>query len=233
MKSNLAVISQAQKTDSEIKEYILSELKYEPSVKATDVGVLVNNGIVTLNGFVSSYSERGDALRAAKRILGVKAIANDIKVKLPGSYQHSDSDIAAAAVSQLKCAPTVPKDSVQITVSDGWITLEGVVEWGYQKNVAENVVKYLVGVKGVSNDIEIKPKLTVSGIEKIITDAFERSALLDSKKVDVKISGSKVILTGEVRNHTERDEAERVVWAAPGVSSVDNEITVAWSCVVL
>jgi osmotically-inducible protein OsmY len=229
MRSNLAVKTDTVKTDSQLKTDILAELKYEPSVKATDIGVLVKNGTLTLNGFVSSYWEKWAAVSAAKRVAGVKAIADDIEVRLPSSYHHSDGDIAAAAASQIEWCTSLPADAIKITVREGQITLEGTLEWWYQKNTAEMAIKYLVGVKGVTNLLEIKPKLSESGIEKAINLAFERSALLDSNKIQVAIFGDKVILSGEVRNHAERDEAERVAWAASGVSSVDNQITVAWS----
>ena len=228
MKAQPAV-KKVEKTDSELKEYVLSEFAYEPSVKATDIGVVVRDGILTLNGYVTNYSEKWSALRAAKRVAGITAIADDIEVRLPNSINHSDADIAAAAVNQIKCSTTLPKEAIGITVSEGWVTLEGALEWWYQKDIAETAVKYLAGVKGVYNLIVIKPKLTASGVVAAITSAFERNALLDSNNIDVQVSGNQVTLSGEVRNHAERDEAERVAWAASGVSSVDNQLTVKWS----
>ena len=229
MKPNLAVSNTGKKTDSELKEYVLSELAYEPSVKATDIGVLVNDGTLTLNGFVDSYGEKWGAVRAAKRVAGVVAIADDIEVRLPNSYHHSDGDIAAAAASQIKWSTSLPAEDIKITVREGHITLEGTLEWWFQKNIAETAVKYLMGVKDVSNLITIKPKVTASGVEANIKSAFERNALLDSSKINVQVSGNQVTLSGEVRNHTELDEAERAAWAASGVSSVDNQLTVKWS----
>lgn len=217
------------KTDAKLKDDVLAELKYEPSVKVTDLGVLVNDGIVTLNGHTSSYNGKWEAVRAVKRIAGVKAIADDIEVKLPGTVSHTDTDIATAAEHQLAWSTVVPIGEITATVRNGWITLEGEVEWWYQKNAAGNVVNYLSGVKGVSNMISIKPKLTSTEVKMAIRSAFERSALLDSKKVQVETSGSEVILRGKVRNYAERDEAERAAWAAPGVLSVDNNIIVQWS----
>jgi len=228
MKSNLAIKNAVEKTDAELKNYVLSELKYEPGVKATDIGVLVNDGTLTLNGFVTSYWEKWGAVRAAKRVLGITAIADDIEVRLPISSHNSDGDIAAAATSQIKWL-TLPEGAVTVVVREGVLTLEGTVEWWYQKNAAEIAVKYLKGVKGITNLIAIKPQLTASGIETSIASAFERSALLDSSKIKVKIADNEVRLSGEVSTHAERDEAERVAWAAPGVSSVDNRITIAWS----
>jgi osmotically-inducible protein OsmY len=229
MKPNLAVKNDVLKTDAQLKEYVLSELAYEPSVKATDIGVLVKDGTLTLNGFVESYGEKWGAVRAAKRVAGIKAIADDVEVRLPNSYHHSDGDIAAAAASQIKWSTTLPAEAIKITVREGYITLEGTLEWWYQKNIAETAVKYLMGVKGVSNLISITPKVTASGIEAAITSAFERNALLDSNKIKVQVSGNQVTLSGEVRNHAELEEAERAAWAASGVSSVDNQLTVKWS----
>lgn len=219
--------STIEKTDAELKTDVLSELKYEPSVKITDIGVLVKDGTVTLNGYATSYVEKGEAVRAVKRIAGVKAIADDIEVNLPGSLHRTDGDIAAAA-SQIDWSTTIPLGTIDITVREGWITLEGEVEWWQQKIAAGNVVHYLSGVKGVSNLISLKPKLTTTEVEKAIESAFKRNALLDANKVHVETSGNEVILRGNVRNFTELEEAERVAWAAPGVFSVDNQITVKW-----
>jgi len=223
MKSNI------KKTDTELKRDVLAELKYEPSVKVTDIGVLVNDGAVTLNGYASTYGEKWDAVRAAKRVAGVKAIADDIEVKLPDSPRRTDGDIAAAAANQIDWSTTIPTGTIEVAVREGWITLEGEVEWWYQKDAAENAVRYLAGVKGVSNLITIKPKVASAEVATAIKSAFERNALLDANKIQVETSGNKVVLRGKVRNHAERDEAERAAWGAPGVWSVDNKLKVAWS----
>ena len=218
------------KTDTEIKNDVLSELKYEPSVRVTDIGVLVKDGTVTLNGYATSYAEKWNAVKSAKRVAGVRAIADDIEVKYPESMKRTDGDIAAAAANHIEWSSwSVPPKSVQVTVREGWITLEGQVEWYYQKDAAESAVRHLSGVKGVSNSITIKPTVTAAKVETAIRSAFERTALFDARKVEVETSGNKVTLTGKVRNYAERDEAERVAWAAAGVSSVDNELTVEWS----
>jgi len=220
--------SKVYKTDAQLKTDILSELEFEPSVKATDIGVLVKDGTVTLNGYATSYGEKYNAVTATKRVAGVTAIADDIEVKFPDSMRRTDGDIAATADAAIKWSTSVPKDSVQVIVRDGWITLEGAVEWWYQRNSAEDLVQYLSGVAGVSNNIAIKPVLSAADIAVSIKAAFERSSLLDATKIQVETSGSQVTLRGKVRNYAEREEAERVAWAAPGAYSVDNQISVSW-----
>ena len=217
-----------KKTDATLKIDVLAELNYEPSVKVTDIGVLVKDGTVTLNGYATSYGEKWEAVRAVKRVAGVLAIADDIEVKLPSSLQHNDGDIATAAIHQIDIGTSIPTGIVQATVRDGWITLEGNVEWWYQKNAAGQVVQHLAGVKGVSNFIEIAPKLNAAELETNIQSAFKRSAVLDAEHIRVETGGNKVILRGDVRNYQEREEAERVAWAAPGVISVANHLEVKW-----
>jgi osmotically-inducible protein OsmY len=218
-----------EKTDAELKTDVLAELKYEPGVNVTDIGVLVKDGAVTLNGSVTSYGEKWNTVSATKRVAGVRAIADDIVVKLPYSLTRTDSEIAAAAANQIGWSTSIPTGAVRVMVRDGWLTLEGELEWGYQRIDAQEVVQYLLGVKGVTNLITIKPKLSATNVKDSIESAFERSALLDADKIQVETSGNKVTLRGKVRNYAERDEAERVAWAAPGVWSVDNKIDVKWS----
>lgn len=220
------LLSKEKKSDKEIKNDVLSELKYEPRVKTTDIGVLVKDGVVTLEGFTASYGEKWEAVRATKRVSGVRAVADDIKVKLAGSHDRTDGEIAASAADHIGWSVSVPKDKVGITVQHGWVTLSGQVEWWYQKNAAENSVLYLTGVKGVTNLITIKSMADASGIEASILKAFERTALLESHKIEVETSGNKVTLRGKVRNYAEKEEAERAAWAAPGVNSVEDKIKV-------
>jgi osmotically-inducible protein OsmY len=217
------------KSDTDIKTDVLSELKFEPTVKETDIGVLVKEGTVTLNGEVPSYFEKWDAVRAAKRVAGVRAIADEIDVKLPDFLRYTDTDIAAAAANHIQWSSKVPEDSVKVTVREGWITLEGEVEWWYQRNAADNLVRHLKGVKGVSNLVTIKPTVNALEVEAAIKSAFERNAVIDAAKIQVETADAKVTLFGKVRNYAERDEAERVAWSASGVYSVDNKLTVGWS----
>lgn len=216
------------KTDTEIKNDVLSELKYEPSLKVTDIGVLVKEGTVTLNGSVTNYHEKLAAVHAVKRVAGVVAIADDIEVILPESPYHSDGDIAAAAAHKLEWSTTIPKGTVIPTVHNGWISLDGEVEWWYQKNAATTVLRHLFGIKGVSNSIVIKPTHQIPAVGMDIEAALNRNAMLDTSKIRVEIVGSKAILHGTVRTLAQREEAERIAWAAKGVFSVENHLAVKW-----
>jgi osmotically-inducible protein OsmY len=230
------MINTNEKTDIELKDDVLAELKYEPIVKVTDIGVLVKNGTVTLNGYVSSYVEKLEAVQAVKRIAGVKAIADDIEIQLPESYHRTDGDIAAAATNQLNWATLIPPGTIQVTVREGWIDLEGEVQGWHQKTLAGSVVRHLSGVKGVSNRLSLAQPIQIESelpakpveVERAIKSAFKRSAVVDANKIRVETAGSNVELSGNVRNLAEREEAERAAWAAPGVFSVDNQLTVKW-----
>ena len=221
-----ATITKAH-TDEEIQRDVLAELKFDPRVQPNEIGVAVKNGIVTLTGWVDSYIKRWAAEEAAHRVRGVKAVANDIVVQLPGTDERPDADIAAAAVKALQSDVYVPADKIDITVSKGWVTLKGEVEWQYQKEEAERVIRSLPGVKGVFNGITVKPRLSPQDLKQRIEQALVRSAQTDAERITVEVEGSKVILKGTVRSWAERQEAERVAWSAPGVSSVENRVVVA------
>jgi osmotically-inducible protein OsmY len=215
------------KSDKELRQDVLEELEYEPSIDARDIGVIVKDGVVTLAGNVKSYFEKWKAERAAERVAGVRAVANEIEVRLPGEDKRTDADIAAAAVQALKWNVLVPPDKVKVTVDNGWITLKGEVNYRYQKEAAENAIRNLSGVIGVSNLIEIKPSVSSSEVKKKIEDALERMAQVDAQRIQVETTNGKVVLKGTVRSWAEREEAEKAAWRAPGVSQVEDQIRIA------
>jgi osmotically-inducible protein OsmY len=222
------MINVLDKTDTEIKTDVLSELKYDPSLKVTEIGVLVTDGVVTLNGYATSFDEKLAAVQAVKRVAGVVAIADDIELHIPDINHRTDGEIAAAAAHKMAWATTIPTGTVQITVRNGWIILEGEVEWWYQKNAAEIVMRSISGVHGVSNSISIKPTDKIPAVGMGIEAAIDRNAMLDASKIRVEIVGSKVILHGTVRTLAQREEAERIAWAAQGVFSVEDHLAVKW-----
>jgi osmotically-inducible protein OsmY len=215
--------------DKQLQQCVLDELEFEPSIDAAHIGVAVDSGIVTLTGHVTSYAEKTAAERAARRVKGVRAIAQEIEVRYPSDKKTSDDEIAKRALAILKWDAMIPNDAVKVTVQKGWVTLAGDVSWQYQKKAAEDAVRKLSGVTGVTNTILIKPMVYASDIKRKIEDALTRHAQVEAQAIRVEVrDGNKVSLEGKVDNWEQREAVESAAWSVPGVQSVDDRVTIAW-----
>jgi len=212
--------------DQQISQNVLAELSWEPSVDSTHIGVTANDGIVTLSGHVESFVEKHAAETAARRVRGVKAVAEEIEVRLPFDIMRGDEEIATAAVDRLGWDVSVPRDSIKVTVEKGWVTLTGQVDWNYQRDAAAHDVRGLFGVIGVSNKTTIKPTADATSIRDNIMHALHRSWFFDPKTISVTAQGGKVTLTGTVKSWEDRELATATAWAAPGATAVENDITI-------
>jgi osmotically-inducible protein OsmY len=216
-------------TDRELQQHVSDALDWEPSVDAAGIGVSVDNGVVTLRGDVPTYAEKQMAERAASRVYGVKALANNLTVRLAGGHERTDTEIAQAALTALQWNSIVPADRVTVTMADGWVTLSGTLDSYYQSAAAERAVRELKGVKGVSNAILLQVPgrlVSTTDVAAKIQAALKRSAEIDARRISVSACEGKVILTGNVRSWAERHDAERAAWAAPGVMEVDDRVSV-------
>lgn len=212
--------------DKDLKHSVESALDFEPSLDASDIGISVDQGVVTLRGNVGSFAEKLTAQRVALRIYGVKAVANDLNVHLPTGFQRTDTEIAQAALTALKWNTMLPEDRITLTVANGWVTLSGTLDWQYQKDVALRAVRDLTGVKGVTNDIALKPHVRTADVRDKIEAALKRSAEIDARRINISAQDGKVTLSGNVHSWAERQEAERAAWSAPGVTTVDDRLAI-------
>ncbi len=213
-------------SDYVLHQDILEELEWEASLDSSKIGVTVKSGVVTLTGTVPSYAQKLEAERVVKRVVGVMAVANDIEVSLVGHDHPNDTEIAEAAVNALRWNSSLPQGQIKVTVRQGFLTLEGNVDWYYQREVADDAVRYLTGVRGVNNHIKVTPQVKQSEISKKIEAAFRRNAEIDASHVKVAAQGGKVVLDGKVASWMERSAAEHAAWSAPGVFNVENHLTV-------
>ncbi len=213
--------------DKQLQQNVLDELEFEPSIDAANIGVAVDDGVVTLTGHVSSYAEKLAAERAARQVKGVRAIAQEIEVRFPSDKKTADDEIAKRALSVLKWDAMIPQDAVKVTVQKGWVTLSGEVNWQYQRKASEDAVWKLSGVTGVTNSISLKPTVSVSDIKKKIEGALARHAHIEAQAIRVNVrDGNKVSLEGKVDSWDEREAVEKAAWSVAGVQSVDDRLTI-------
>ena len=214
------------KSDIEIQKDVIEQLKWEPFLNSAQIGVAVKNGIVTLSGQVDAFSKKVLAEKTAKKVAGVKAIAEDIQVGISPAYKKSDTEIAEAVVNALKWHTMIPEDKIKVSVDEGNVKLEGDVEWEYQRNQAKTAIENLIGVRFVTNLIAVKPKVTPYELQQKINASFQRSANIDAAKITAEVLGSRVTLRGKVKSFAEKEDAENAVWSAPGIVTVENKLVI-------
>lgn len=214
------------RSDIQIQKDVMEELRWEPFLNASEIGVAVKDGVVTLSGQVDAYSKKLSAEKVAKRVAGVKAVAEDIQVGISPGYRKTDTEVAEAVLNALKWHTMIPEEKVKVKVEDGDVKLEGEVEWEYQRSQAKSAIENLTGVRSVMNLITVKPKISVADLKQKISAAFHRSATIDAEKITTEVSGSKVLLRGKVRSFAEKDDAEIAAWNAPGVISVESKLEI-------
>jgi osmotically-inducible protein OsmY len=214
------------KTDSQLQRDVIDELRWDPSIGSEELGVAAKNGVVTLSGQTTSFAKKYAAVRAAERVAGVRAIAEEVAVVLPSSFKRTDTDLAHSVAAVLKWDVSVPDDSVKARVEDGWVWLEGDIDWQYQSAAAERAVRNLTGVRGVTNLLQVKQRASVTDVKQRIEKALERHAELDARQIRVETLDGRVTLRGEVRSWAERQDAEWAAWGAPGVSAVQDDLVV-------
>ena len=213
--------------DSTLRQDIIDEFEFEPSINAAHIGVAVERGVVTLTGHVTTFAQKAAAEEVVRRVKGVKGIAQEIEVRPIGANKTADDEIAKRALNSLRWTTLVPQDVVQIRVQDGWVTLTGKVDWQYQRTAAENAVSGLAGVKGFRNNIEVRPHATTEDVKKRIEDALRRNAEVEANAIRVEVRDGKVRLEGKVNTWAQRRAAERAAWSAPGVRSVEDLLTIS------
>jgi len=214
------------KTDTDLKRDVVAELGWDPAVKSTEIGVAVKDGVVTFTGHLDTFAEKHAAARALRRVAGVKAIALELDVKLAPAHERSDTDIAQSIEDAMKWNTVVPLDLIRVTVDHGWVTVQGTLEWDYQRRSVEKAIRPLMGVVGLSDEITLRMQPKAADVSKRIEEALTRHAMREAKQVKVEIDGSTVKLTGRVHSWQERDAAQGVAWSAPGVRMVVNELQV-------
>lgn len=213
-------------TDKQMQQDVQRALDWEPSIDAAEIGVTVDQGVVTLRGDVKTYAEKAAAERVALRVFGVKAVANDVEVRIVKTAERTDSDIAQTIVNALAWNTQIPPNKVRVSVSNGWVTLNGDLDWQYQKDAATRVVRVLTGVRGVTNLATVKPHVTVTDVQAKIEAALTRSAEIDARRITVNVTDGQVTLSGNVHSWAEREEARHAAWAAPGVKDVQDRLAI-------